>query len=161
MTEFIEYFSHWRNGKLLLATSMCWFLLDIAYVPPLLSEGLHLSYIVLRFYGINLNQNVVLQQIGFDGKTGTPWEKMFNISTGNIIITVLGFVPGMHVFVAVLCDVTQILTVPFEGYYATIFTIEKLGRKWIQIQGFLLAALFRESRSLLVSAVGYLLTYYE
>ncbi|TFL02662.1 major facilitator superfamily domain-containing protein [Pterulicium gracile] len=101
--EFIEYFSHWRNGKLLLATSMCWFLLDIA------------------FYGINLNQNVVLQQIGFDGKTGTPWEKMFNISTGNIIITVLGFVPG---------------------YYATIFTIEKLGRKWIQIQGFLLAALF-------------------
>jgi hypothetical protein len=48
-----------------------------------------------RFYGINLNQNVVLQQIGFDGKTGTPWEKLFNISTGNIIITALGFVPGI------------------------------------------------------------------
>lgn len=28
------------------------------------------------------------------------------------------------------------------GYYATVLTIEKLGRKWIQIQGFLLAALF-------------------
>jgi PHS family inorganic phosphate transporter-like MFS transporter len=47
-----------------------------------------------RFYGINLNQNVVLQQIGYDGKTGTPWEKLFNISTGNMIITALGFVPG-------------------------------------------------------------------
>jgi PHS family inorganic phosphate transporter-like MFS transporter len=47
-----------------------------------------------RFYGINLNQNVVLQQIGFDGSTGTPWERLFKISTGNIIITALGFVPG-------------------------------------------------------------------
>lgn len=54
------------------------------------------SYIrSLRFYGINLNQNFVLQQIGFDGNTGTPWEKLFKISTGNIIVTVLGFIPGM------------------------------------------------------------------
>ncbi|KAG6901044.1 hypothetical protein C0995_001583 [Termitomyces sp. Mi166 len=46
------------------------------------------------FYGINLNQNVVLQQIGYDGKSGTAWHRMFKISTGNIIITALGFVPG-------------------------------------------------------------------
>ncbi|KAJ6566585.1 MFS general substrate transporter [Mycena capillaripes] len=101
--EFLEYFSEWRHAKLLIGTCMCWFLLDIA------------------FYGINLNQNVVLDQIGFAGKTGTPWEKLFKISTGNIIVTVLGFVPG---------------------YYATVLLIETLGRKWIQIQGFLLAALF-------------------
>lgn len=30
----------------------------------------------------------------------------------------------------------------FTGYYVSVLTIEKLGRKWIQIQGFLLAALF-------------------
>ncbi|KAF9256591.1 phosphate transporter [Marasmius fiardii PR-910] len=101
--EFIQYFSEWRHAKLLIGTSVCWFLLDIA------------------FYGINLNQNVVLQQIGYDGKTGTPWQKLINVSTGGIIITALGFVPG---------------------YYASILTIEILGRKWIQIQGFLLAALF-------------------
>jgi PHS family inorganic phosphate transporter-like MFS transporter len=49
-----------------------------------------------RFYGINLNQNVVLQQIEFDGKIGTAWEKLFKVSTGNIniIIMALGFVPG-------------------------------------------------------------------
>lgn len=76
-----------------------------------------------RFYGINLNQNVVLQQIGFAGKDGTPWNNLFKIGVGNLIITALGFVPG---------------------YYATILTIEKLGRKWIQIQGFLMAALFRK-----------------
>ncbi|KAJ7234736.1 major facilitator superfamily domain-containing protein [Mycena rebaudengoi] len=101
--EFITYFSEWRHAKLLIGTSASWFFLDIA------------------FYGINLNQNVVLQQIGYDGKTGTPWEKLFNISTGNMIITALGFVPG---------------------YYVSILTIEKLGRKWIQLQGFLLEALF-------------------
>ncbi|TEB27607.1 inorganic phosphate transporter [Coprinellus micaceus] len=98
-----EYFRRWENAKLLFATSASWFLLDIA------------------FYGINLNQNVVLQQIGFDGATGSAWHKLFRVSTGGIIITVLGFVPG---------------------YYATLFTIEILGRKWIQIQGFLVSALF-------------------
>ncbi|CDO72508.1 hypothetical protein BN946_scf184980.g49 [Trametes cinnabarina] len=73
------------------------------------------------FYGINLNQNVVLQQIGFDGSSGSPWQRLYKIGVGNLIVTALGFVPG---------------------YYVTILTIEKLGRKWIQIQGFLLAALF-------------------
>jgi PHS family inorganic phosphate transporter-like MFS transporter len=102
-TEFIKYFSEWRHAKVLLGTCGCWFLLDIS------------------FYGINLNQNVVLQQIGFDGSTGTPWERLFRISTGGIIITALGFVPG---------------------YYATVLTIEILGRKFIQIMGFLLTALF-------------------
>ncbi|KAF8145593.1 major facilitator superfamily domain-containing protein [Mycena galopus ATCC 62051] len=101
--EFLAYFSEWRHAKILIGTSMCWFLLDIA------------------FYGINLNQNVVLQQIGFDGSTGSAWEKLFKVSTGNIIITALGFVPG---------------------YYATILLIEVLGRKWIQIQGFIMAGVF-------------------
>ncbi|KAF8960551.1 major facilitator superfamily domain-containing protein, partial [Flammula alnicola] len=31
------------------------------------------------------------------------------------------------------------------GYFASVLTIELLGRKWIQVQGFLLAALFRVS----------------
>ncbi|OSC97424.1 MFS general substrate transporter [Trametes coccinea BRFM310] len=101
--EFAHYFSEWRHLKVLIGTCTCWFLLDIA------------------FYGINLNQNVVLQQIGFDGSSGSPWQRLFKIGIGNLIVTALGFVPG---------------------YYATILTIEKLGRKWIQIQGFLLAALF-------------------
>ncbi|KAF9237990.1 major facilitator superfamily domain-containing protein [Melanogaster broomeanus] len=101
--EFAQYFSEWRHAKILIGTCACWFLLDVA------------------FYGINLNQNVVLQEIGYAGTTGTAWEKLFKVSTGNIIITVLGFVPG---------------------YYVTVLTIEKLGRKFIQIQGFLMTALF-------------------
>ncbi|PCH40593.1 MFS inorganic phosphate transporter [Wolfiporia cocos MD-104 SS10] len=101
--EFFRYFSEWRHAKVLLATCTCWFLVDIA------------------FYGINLNQNVVLEEIGFAGKSGSPWTRLFKIGIGNLIVTGLGFLPG---------------------YYVTILTIEKLGRKWIQIQGFLMAALF-------------------
>jgi len=103
LRDFAEYFSEWRHLKNLLATCSCWFLLDVA------------------FYGINLNQSVVLQQIGFAGKNEPEWQSLFHIATGNLIITALGFVPG---------------------YYVTILTIEYLGRKWIQVQGFLCAALF-------------------
>ncbi|KZV84844.1 MFS general substrate transporter [Exidia glandulosa HHB12029] len=102
--EFAAYFSQWRHMKILIGTCMSWFLLDVA------------------FYGINLNQSVVLKQIHFDGKGDiTPWHSMFKISTGNLIITALGFVPG---------------------YWATTLTVEYLGRKWIQMQGFLFASLF-------------------
>ena len=55
--DFYVYFSEWRHLKVLIGTCTCWFLLDIA------------------FYGINLNQNVVLQQIGFDGSSGSPWTR--------------------------------------------------------------------------------------
>lgn len=101
--DFIDYFSEWRHARILIGTCLCWFLLDIA------------------FYGINLNQAVVLREIGFGGKNGTPWRQLWETSLGNLIITALGFVPG---------------------YYVTVLTVEYLGRKWIQVQGFLMAALF-------------------
>ncbi|KAJ2918743.1 hypothetical protein MD484_g1647, partial [Candolleomyces efflorescens] len=110
--DFYRHFKQWKNAKMLFATSMTWFLLDVA------------------FYGVNLNQNVVLQQIGFDGKTGTEWHRLFKVSTGNLIVTALGFVPERLTWDMLV------------GYYATVLTIEILGRKWIQIQGFLMAALF-------------------
>lgn len=100
-----------------------------------------------RFYGINLNQNVVLQQIGYDGKTGTPWERLFKVSTGNLIVTALGFVPGASASDFLPATPSSRFATNnglFVGYYASILTIEKLGRKWIQIQGFLMSALFRE-----------------
>ena len=96
-TEFLKYFSTWKHAKLLIGTCTCWFFLDIAYASsPALRLLTQLMLILYppRFYGINLNQNIVLQQIGFDGKTGTAWERMYKIGVGNLIITALGFVPG-------------------------------------------------------------------
>ena len=34
------------------------------------------------------------QQIGYGGKEGTPWHRLFKVLTGGMVITALGFVPG-------------------------------------------------------------------
>lgn len=94
--EFRAYFSQWKHLKVLLGTSLSWFLLDIA------------------FYGLGLNNSAVLSAIGFANKS-TPFESLWWNAIGQVIITVLGSVPG---------------------YYITVFTVEKLGRRWIQLQGF-------------------------
>lgn len=98
---FFVYFKEWRHFKLLLGTASCWFLVDVA------------------FYGINLNQSVILADIGF--ATGrNEYHTLMKNALGNLIIAVAGYVPG---------------------YFFTIAFIERLGRKWIQIQGFLACAL--------------------
>ncbi|KAG0224169.1 Inorganic phosphate transporter pho84 [Mortierella sp. GBA43] len=94
--EFVEYFSQWENVKVLIGTSMTWFLLDIA------------------FYGISLNQSYVLNAMGFVGD-GTTYDDLWRTTLGNLTVSCLGFVPG---------------------YYFTVFLIEKMGRKRIQLMGF-------------------------
>jgi len=74
--EFIAYFRQWRHLKVLIGTAGCWFLVDVA------------------FYGVNLNQSVVLERIGFQGVGGTAWHKLSRLALGNLIITALGFFPG-------------------------------------------------------------------
>jgi len=98
---FFVYFSEWRHFKTLFGTAMSWFLVDIA------------------FYGINLNQSVILTAIGFTtGKNN--YHKLMKGALGNLIIAVAGYVPG---------------------YFFTIGFIEIIGRKPIQIGGFLITAL--------------------
>ena len=98
---FFEFFREWRHLKILLGTMSCWFLLDVA------------------FYGVNLNQSVILAEIGFS-KGANEYDTLKRNAIGNLIIAIAGYVPG---------------------YFFTIFFIEKLGRRWIQIQGFLIVAL--------------------
>lgn len=100
--EFVEYFSEWRHLKTLIGTASTWFLLDIA------------------FYGINLNQSIVISAIGLAGSKD-PWKYLWQNTQANLIITAAGFLPG---------------------YYFTMVFVEKIGRKPIQFAGFLLEALF-------------------
>ncbi|RVD84037.1 uncharacterized protein DFL_005805 [Arthrobotrys flagrans] len=73
----------------------------------------------VAFYGINLNQSFILSAIGFTtGKNN--YHKLMKNALGNLIIAVAGYVPG---------------------YFFTIAFIEILGRKTIQIGGFLITAL--------------------
>ncbi|RIB09674.1 phosphate transporter [Gigaspora rosea] len=95
--DFKEYFSKWENAKILLGTSLSWFVLDIA------------------FYGIGLNNGIILQAIGF-GDSQDTFSILWNLSVGNIIITMLGTIPG---------------------YWFTVFLVDKWGRKKIQLMGFI------------------------
>jgi len=101
MQQFFTYFSEWRHLKTLIGTASTWFLVDVA------------------FYGVNLNQSVLLADIGFS-KGKTEYDTLLMNGYGNLIIAAAGYVPG---------------------YFLTIFFIEILGRRWIQIQGFLVCAL--------------------
>ena len=101
MTAFIEYFKVPRHALTLFGCAFSWFLVDVA------------------FYGVNLNQSVILTDIGF-ANGDSPYHYLLRNAEGNLIIAVAGYVPG---------------------YFLTIAFIEILGRKWIQIQGFLVTAL--------------------
>ncbi|EPY49816.1 inorganic phosphate transporter [Schizosaccharomyces cryophilus OY26] len=100
-STFVAYFSEWRHMKLLLGSAISWFLLDIA------------------FYGVNLNQSVLLDEMGFNSGRN-QYKKLQRNAIGNLIISIAGYVPG---------------------YWASVFLIEKLGRKWIQMQGFAVCSL--------------------
>ncbi|KAJ2732434.1 hypothetical protein IW152_003829 [Coemansia sp. BCRC 34962] len=96
---FVQYFSEWRHLKVLLGASIAWFSLDVA------------------FYGINLNSSIVIGAIGFAGdiRADQPSRYIIRNCLGNIIINLLGSVPG---------------------YWISVFTIERLGRVRIQLLGF-------------------------
>ncbi|ORX90019.1 MFS general substrate transporter [Basidiobolus meristosporus CBS 931.73] len=104
MVTFGQHFGKWKNLKVLLGTSLSWFFLDIA------------------FYGLSLNQSYVLQAIGYSSKGMAPYDAMWTEAVGNMIISLMGTVPG---------------------YWFTVFLIERMGRIRIQLMGFaMLTAIF-------------------
>jgi PHS family inorganic phosphate transporter-like MFS transporter len=94
--DFCQHFGQWKHGKVLLGTAYSWFALDIAY------------------YGLGLNNSIILANIGFGGGSDA-YTAVFRTCVGNLIINLLGSVPG---------------------YWISVFTIDKIGRKPIQIMGF-------------------------
>ncbi|KAI0158868.1 H+ symporter [Pestalotiopsis sp. NC0098] len=95
-TDLFSYFGRWENSKVLIGTTLSWFFLDLA------------------FYGLGLNNSIVLHAIGY-ANGGTLYEQLYNNAVGMIILTVAGSLPG---------------------YWTAIFTIDTLGRKPLQIIGF-------------------------
>lgn len=107
LPSFQQYFSEWRNFKILFSTCFCWFALDTGW------------------YGLTLNNQLVLELIGYAATTTDPahpvsqyhqfWEK----AVGNMIVACLGIVPG---------------------YYVAIAFIDKMGRIPMQKLGFAVIA---------------------
>jgi PHS family inorganic phosphate transporter-like MFS transporter len=100
---FIHHFSKWKHGKVLLGTAGSWFMLDVA------------------FYGLGLNNSVILQAIGY-ANSGTTYQILHNIAVGNLIIQCAGTLPG---------------------YWFAIGFIDVIGRKPLQVGSFaILTTLF-------------------
>ncbi|KAH6671951.1 H+ symporter [Halenospora varia] len=91
-----SYFSQWKNFKVLFGTMASWFFLDLA------------------FYGLGLNNTIILSAIGY-GTGDTVYHNLLNNALGNLILVCAGSIPG---------------------YWISVFTIDTLGRKTIQILGF-------------------------
>lgn len=75
----------------------------------------------VAFYGLGLNTAVILKTIGYS-KAGDLYHTMYNTAAGNLILVCAGALPG---------------------YWVTAATIDTIGRKPIQIGGFIiLTAIF-------------------
>lgn len=68
---------------------------------------------------VNLNQSIILKKIGY-GTGATPYETLWNIAVGNIIVSCAGYLPG---------------------YYVAIFLPDRIGRVWQQFGGSALVAI--------------------
>ncbi|CCC68106.1 hypothetical protein NCAS_0B00220 [Naumovozyma castellii] len=70
----------------------------------------------VAFYGLSLNTAVILQTIGYAGSSNV-YKKLYDSAVGNLILICAGSLPG---------------------YWASVFTIDTIGRKPIQMFGFII-----------------------
>lgn len=107
--DFRSYFGRWRNAKVLLGTAGSWLFLDVGY------------------YGVSLNNPIILRKIGYgflqgDHATHSFHSILRNNAVGNMVLVCAGAIPG---------------------YLATVLLVDFIGRKPIQLMGFtILTVLF-------------------
>lgn len=73
-------------------------------------------FLDVAFYGVGLNNATILQAIGY-AKGNSVYEIFYNISVGNLILVCAGAIPG---------------------YWVTAATVDTVGRKPIQLGGFII-----------------------
>ncbi|KAF9151118.1 phosphate transporter [Linnemannia schmuckeri] len=115
---FREYCSQWKNLKVLIGTSLSWFLLDIAFRSISLNQS-YLFDILGMTYSSN-NPQVPIDSTTIGNKT-TLYRHLWMTTLGNLTISLLGIVPG---------------------YWFAIFSVEKIHRKRAQFLGFALLLFF-------------------
>jgi PHS family inorganic phosphate transporter-like MFS transporter len=73
-------------------------------------------FLDVAFYGVGLNNATILSAIGY-AKGNSVYEIFYNISVGNLILVCAGAIPG---------------------YWVTVATVDTIGRKPIQLMGFII-----------------------
>ncbi|KAL9096399.1 MAG: hypothetical protein Q9165_001396 [Trypethelium subeluteriae] len=76
-------------------------------------------FLDVAFYGLSLNNTVFLQAIGFANGENV-YKVFYNTAVGNLIIVLAGAIPG---------------------YWVTVATVDTIGRKPIQMMGFILVTI--------------------
>jgi len=73
-------------------------------------------FLDVAFYGLGLNNSTILKSIGFSGGNNV-YETFYNTAVGNLILICAGAIPG---------------------YWVTVATVDTIGRKTIQLMGFIM-----------------------
>ncbi|TPX48103.1 hypothetical protein SeMB42_g01670 [Synchytrium endobioticum] len=95
-SNFKEFWTDEVNVFTFIGTAGPWFLIDVA------------------IYGLGLNNTLILNAIGF-GDSPDPWTNVYNLTIGNLIISMLGNLPG---------------------YFLGAFFLDRIGRRNLQLLGF-------------------------
>jgi len=101
LSDFIAHYKKPKNLKVLVAASMAWFFLDVA------------------FYGLGLNLSIILEAVGFTNNKNA-YEKLFSTAYGNAVINLMGSVPGYYATVA-LIEVMGRIKIQLLGF--TVLTV--------------------------------------
>jgi PHS family inorganic phosphate transporter-like MFS transporter len=126
--DFRAHFGKWENGKVLFGCAWSWFALDVA------------------FYGLGLNSSIILSAIGYGSvTTGTPqyirYQSLYNLSVGNLIITVAGLIPGFWGAFLLIGKFSLLFSSSYLDLYADTRycrPTDKVGRKPLQLFGFVM-----------------------
>lgn len=86
------------------------------HMKIILGTSLSWFFLDVAFYGISLNSAVILQTIGY-ASSKDVYKKLYNSAVGNLILICAGSLPG---------------------YWASVATIDTIGRKPIQVGGFII-----------------------
>ncbi|KAK3939156.1 inorganic phosphate transporter pho84 [Diplogelasinospora grovesii] len=100
-SDFARHYRQWKNLKVLLGCALSWFFLDVA------------------FYGLGLNNSIILNAIGWSGGSDV-YKIYYNTAVGNLILVLAGAVPG---------------------YWVSACLIDTVGRKPVQLFGFFMLTL--------------------
>ncbi|KAL5877252.1 hypothetical protein ACKVWC_006413 [Pyricularia oryzae] len=120
--EFMRHYKQWKNLKVLLGCALSWFFLDIA------------------FYGLGLNNPIILNAIGWSGGSNM-YQVLYNTAVGNLVLVLAGAVPGYWVS-AGLIDTVGRKPIQLFGFFALTLIFFVIGFKFWDLTGNELLALY-------------------
>lgn len=114
LMEAFRFYSQKRQAIRLFGCAMSWLYVLHIYSSSRTHSLTIASFLDLAFYGLGFSSASLLSTMGFD-KRENLYLNLRNTATGQIVLICAGALPG---------------------YWLTVFTVDKFGRKPIQIGGF-------------------------